>query len=72
MKETSTPIESNFEKCLPVEQDDKDSAQKYLDVSIEMFKTQTGKGSRDLVSKVEKYLENFNAKVSNFYWVSNE
>ena len=54
------------------EQDDKNNAQKYLDDSIKMFKTQTGKGSRDLVSKVEKYLEDFNAKVSNFYWVSNE
>ena len=54
------------------EQDDKNNAQKYLDDSIKMFKTQTGKGSRDLVSKVEKYLEDFNAKVFNFYWVSNE
>lgn len=54
------------------EQDDEDSAQKYLDDSIKMFMTQTGKGSRDLVSKVEKYLEDFNAKVSNFCWVSNE
>ena len=50
----------------------KANAQKYLDDSIKMFNTQTGKGSRDLVSKVEKYLEDFNAKVSNFCWVSNE
>ena len=54
------------------EQDDKKNAQKYLDDSIKMFKTQTGKGPRDLVSKVEKYLEDFHAKVFNFYWVSNE
>ena len=55
-----------------IEQEQENSAQKYLNDSIEMFKTQTGKGSRDLVSKVEKYLEDFNAKVSYFYWVSNK
>jgi tetratricopeptide (TPR) repeat protein len=47
-----------------IEQNDKNSADDYLKRSIEMFKTPTGRGYRDLVSKVEKYQEEFNTKFS--------
>ena len=46
-----------------IEQDDKNSAQKNLNDSIEMFKI--GGGCRDLVSKVERYQKDFTTKFSN-------